>query len=45
MEENYLAKENQIKLQEIKRIYSLVGISKMSSKKRQSNTINELNFM
>ena len=44
MEENYLGKENQIKLQEIKRIYSLVGISKMSSKKRQSNAINELNF-
>ena len=44
MEENYLAKENQIKLQEIKRIYSLVGISKMSSKKRQRNAINELNF-
>ena len=44
MEENYLAKENQIKLQKIKRMYSLVGISKMSSKKRQSNAINELKF-
>ena len=44
MEENHLAKENQIKLQEIKRMYSLVSISKMSSKKRQSNAINELKF-
>ena len=43
MEENH-PKENQIKLQEIKRMYSLVSISKMSSKKRQSNAINELKF-
>ena len=45
MEENYLAKENQIKLQEIKRIYSLVGISKISfEKKKQINEIKELKF-
>ena len=44
MEENYLLqkkiKSNYRKL----RGFTLVGISKMSSKKRQSNAINELNF-
>ena len=37
----YKRKSNQITR---KRMYFLVGISKMSSKKRQSNAINELNF-